>query len=348
MKMAVKLLMAVSVFALVFSGVCRAQHGDQGGGRGSRGDHGDRSGQDQTWQKDDSGGQSLWRGRDVLKTRSISVSEPARFQSQSDIVRDNRHVAEPKKFGSGEAIRAHHATNPPQDHNAVMGNQEVLRDISGGRGSEKTRNHFYWHENGGVRYAHYYDDHDVHWYGFYHGPNFYWTRYYMGRWWWYDPTFVRWTFWWDGYWWWMGPSGYFVYVNNSYYPYQSGAVTVTSTETMPTPDISPTPAIGKGFDSPDGRRMVKIMGSQSEAFLYDKSGSMPVYMTYLGRGVDKIRFSEGKPGEPAQILVDFQDGSFALFDMDGKPAKAAAVPPEIQAPPSGDSVPPLPASAPGQ
>jgi hypothetical protein len=201
-----------------------------------------------------------------------------------------------------------------------------------------------------MRYAHYFDDRGVHWYGFYHGPSFYWTRYYGGNWWWFDPSYSRWVFWWDGYWWWNGPGGaYFVYMDNNYYPYEDGAVTVQKSETVPPPGVKPAPDGGKGWDSPDGGRMVRVMGDQSEAFLYDKTGSAPDFLAYLGRGVEKVRFSGGTPGEPLQILLDFKDGSFAVFDMDGKALKPGVhAPPPAGAPPSDEAAPPPPASAPGK
>jgi len=318
MKKIATILLAASAFGVVLSGMCGAQRGD-----------------------------GQWQGRNVIKRRHISVSAPDRFQNQSEIVNDDRQIAQPEKFESGEAIHLRPAAIPPQSHNVVMGNRDILKDISAHRADETNPNKFYWHEVGGMKYAHFYDDHGVHWYGFYHGTNFYWTRYYSGRWWWFDPAFTRWTFWWDGYWWWPGPTGYFVYVNDNYYPYQSGAVTVVNTETMPAPVAEPAAAADKTFKSPDGRRLVKVLGKDAEAFVYDTTGSVQVYLNYLGRGVDKIRFSGRRPGETMQILTDFQDGSFALFDMDGNPAKSTE-PPAVQAPPAGESLPPLPAAAPGK
>ncbi|MDE2511911.1 MAG: hypothetical protein KGL74_12385, partial [Elusimicrobia bacterium] len=45
------------------------------------------------------------------------------------------------------------------------------------RGDEPVPNHYYRHNEDGVRYIHYYDGRR-HWYGFCNGPTFYWTRYY--------------------------------------------------------------------------------------------------------------------------------------------------------------------------
>ena len=64
--------------------------------------------------------------------------------------------------------------------------------------------------------------------------------------------------------------------------------------------------------------------------------------------MSKVRFNEA--GEAARILVERKNGTFALFDADGNPQKAAAkkgdpapVPPAKPA-----SIPPAPTSAPGR
>ncbi|MCX5787408.1 MAG: hypothetical protein NTX64_02700 [Elusimicrobia bacterium] len=72
----------------------------------------------------------------------------------------------------------------------------------------------------------------MHWYGFYHGPRFYWTRWYRGFWWYYDSGPARWTYWWHGYWWWPGPANVvYVNVNGAYQPYPP-----------PSPEVQPAPA----------------------------------------------------------------------------------------------------------
>ncbi|MDD2772430.1 MAG: hypothetical protein PHP45_01900 [Elusimicrobiales bacterium] len=297
---------------------------------------------------------SFREGRSIIKMRTVSVPRPERIESPVGIVNDNRRINEPVKFETGAAITQHSALLPPQHHNAVAGNRAVVGDIMARQRGEGMRNHYYWHTAGGVRYAHYFDDHNVHWYGFYHGPSFYWTRFYENRWWWFDPGFARWVFWWDGYWWWQGPgAALYVYVDNSYYPYEAeqGNVIVKKPETMLPPDEQPaSPSEGRNWTSPDGKRMVQLTGPRAEAFLYSVSGSSePVFAAYLGQGVEKVRFSGGKPGQPLQILLDFKDGTFALYDIDGNALDGPVPPPSgVKQPPATDSVPPPPTSAPGQ
>ena len=54
------------------------------------------------------------------------------------------------------------------------------------------------------------------------------------------------------------------------------------------------------------------------------AASPPVLLKYLGQGVQKVRFSGGTAETPAQILLEFLDGNFALYDSDGNPRGAAA------------------------
>jgi hypothetical protein len=216
---------------------------------------------------------------------------------------------------------------------------------------ETVPNHYYWHNEGGVRYSHYYDGHS-HWYGFYHGPTFYWTRYYGDHWWWFDVGFHRWAFWWDGFWWWPGPGGVaFVYMDNNYYPYESGGVTVETAQAQTPPASIPAPGQGSATNSPDNRRMVQITGTNAEAFLYDKTKTPPSYLNFLGDGVTKVRFSGGTGGAPLQILVEFKDNAFALYDENGVSQSAAVKSTESKtAPPpeAPESIPPPPTTAPGQ
>jgi len=279
-------------------------------------------------------------GRSVFRMQNISMSRPERLEP-ARIVNDNRRIEEPSRFGNGEQIRARSARIPPAHHAEIMHNDGILRSIGHEQGAERARGRYYWHENGGRRYAHYFDSAGIDWYGFYFGPAFYWTRYYGDHWWWYDPGYARWVFWWNGYWWWQGPGGMdYVYRDNNYYPYEEGGITVQKSTTVA--PVSPAeagavPGEGKQWTSPDLQRMVEVTGSQDAAFLYDRSTGKPVYMNYLGRDVAKVRFSGGVTGQPLQILLDFKDDTYALFDEDGKSVQPQ---PEV-------SVPPLPTLPPG-
>ena len=126
----------------------------------------------------------------------------------------------------------------------------------------------------------------------------------------------------------------------------TGAVVVQKPETANPPKNPPPPGEGQKWISPDKSRIVQIYGENSEAFLYDNSEQQPGYVAYLGRDIVKIRFSQEIP---AQILADFKDGAFALYDMDGNPKKTPpSKPPQVTQPPAPESVPIPPTSAPGQ
>ena len=266
-------------------------------------------------------------------------------------VQGQNHVAYPQHDGSGRPISKPAATIPPSHHRDVVRDPAVARGIERRQDAEMQPNHYYWHTSNGVRYSHYFDGHN-HWYGFYHGPTFYWTRYNAGRWWWFDAHVARWVYWWDGFWWWPGPGGAaYVYVDNNYYPYEGEGVTAQDSVVQTAPADAPPPAAGTSTVSPDGKRSVQVFGAEDQAFLYDKTTTPPTFMKYLGQGVSQVRFSGGTAGAPLQVLVEFKDDSFALFDGDGNSQSAAVLSTEAQtAPPADvpDSVPPPPTSAPGQ
>lgn len=299
--------------------------------------------------KREGGNKGKQKGASIIKMKQVAVPRPYNFEKPEHAVNDKMRPVEPKHFETGEPIKQRRETKPPVQHAAITRNTEFTKGIRNEQRAETLRDHYYWHNTGGVRYTHFYDSHDIHWYGFYSGPTFYWSRYYADNWWWYDGSFSRWVFWWDGYWWWRGPGGAaFVYVDNNYYPYDmaSGGVVVQKAETAEPPKNPPPPGEGQKWVSPDKSRLVQVYGDNSEAFLYNNSGAKPVYLAYLGRDIVKVRFSEGTP---AQLLADFKDGAFALYDMDGKAKNTPpSGPPKTAQPPAPESVPPPPASAPGQ
>lgn len=198
-------------------------------------------------------------------------------------------------------------------------------------GIETVPRRHYWHGSGRGRYSHYYDGR-VHWYGHPHGASFVWMRPYGGLWWTWDARFSRWTYWNDGFWWWHGPGGVqYVFVDNDYYPYDT-IRRAPAAASAPSGD-------GRGvWTSPDGRRLVEVTGSDDEALLYDKSTSPPAYVRFLGKDVQKVRFSSGAP---PTILVEFRGGSFALFDYDGRRLDTAA-PAGVKAAPPASELPPPP------
>lgn len=202
---------------------------------------------------------------------------------------------------------------------------------------------YYWHASAGSRYCHFYDGR-WHWYGFYAGPAFYWTRWYDDRWWWWDVRFGRWVYWWDGYWWWWGPGGdVYIYVDDVYYPYDGSPAPGGAAPPQP-------PSSGATFVSPDARREVVIAGPDARAFLYDRTPGGPVYRKALAAGVAMVSFRGGRDGAPLGILLAYKDKTkgVSLFDADGEPlagggSSAPEPPADVPA-----ELPPAPTSAPGR
>lgn len=291
------------------------------------------------------GGADFSRDR-IYHRRRIAVPKPS---MPSRAVSGPSRASFPERDASGVRISQPAAVTPPAHHASVVRNAEVVRNIGIQQRVEVVPNRYYWHSDAGARYSHYYDGR-VHWYGFYHGPSFYWTRYYGDRWWWYDRGGARWVFWWGGFWWWPAPGGAaYVYVDGHYYPYESSGVTVDRAQIQAPPGEIPAPNRASASKSPDGRRMVQI-GSDGQAFLYDNAASPPTFLKFLGTGASKVRFAGGSAGAPLQILVEYKDDTFALFDADGNSQSSAVREAETKTepPPAPDSIPAPPASAPGQ
>ncbi len=265
----------------------------------------------------------------VIKMHQLRMQGPGRLQRPGAFPGGGRRPAWPTRYGGGGVIRSSPALHPPARHTGVVRNRAVMRDIRAQQRVEVVPGRYYWHDANGLRYVHYLDRNRADWYGFYFGPRFYWCRRWDDRWWWYDPTLANWTFWYDGYWWWQAPAGVmYVYVDNNFYPYdeESGVVTVKQPEVQAPAGQAPEPGQGRVFKSPDGARMVQISGAKAEAFLYDDTRKPPVFMKYLARGVERARFSGGAGERPLEILLDFKDGTFALFDAGGQPLDRAPAP----------------------
>lgn len=210
-------------------------------------------------------------------------------------------------------------------------------------GTHRTRGRHSWHTYGGRRYSHYYDG-GAHWYGWYGGSRFYWTRPWGGYWWWYEPGYGRWNYWYAGHWWWPGPGGAaYIYMNDGYYPYGEPQA--------PAAPSVPAPGAGGAWTSPDGKRVVEVTGPDAQAVLYEKNGQELIYRGFLGKEVQRARFSAATPQAAATILIEFRDGTFALFGYDGRRVDAALPPAPEAAPPKGlvpapppppDALPPAP------
>lgn len=283
----------------------------------------------------------------VIHMRHIDIPKVENIQHPEYIVHDHHLINFPHTDGEGARINQRASTLPPQ-HQNIIKNKSLVEKIQQQKQTETNQNQFYWHSHQNMKYAHYRDSFNNDWYGFYQGPSFYWTRHHAGRWWWYDTRFARWVFWSQGFWWWPSPIGYlYVYTDNNYYPYQDteGGVTVMQPEIQQPPAEIPTEEVHNSFQSPDGRRLVQIAGSNNEAFLYDTTGDQPAFLKFLGSGVSNVQYSNKTTGNPLQILVNFNDGSYALFDADGNSLQAPSVPTEDEFPGPPNALPPTPAGS---
>jgi hypothetical protein len=183
----------------------------------------------------------------------------------------------------------------------------VLQRIHDYEGREKIRDRYYWHQESGHRYCHYYDRSGYHWYGWYAGDDFYWTRYYYGRWWWYDTRFDRWCYWHGDDWWWQGPQGVvYIHVNDDY----------RSAEETVAPSVNSDVNHTEYWASSDNR-VVKVFGG--DAFLYDTSYNPLFDPIFLSSDVADVKFAKPKGGRVLQIMLTLEDGSFRLFDGRGRP-----------------------------
>lgn len=232
------------------------------------------------------------------------------------------------------------SSTPRNSRTTIIRRDPVPSQIRSRERTEIRPGQYYWHRREGRRYGHYYNR-GVHWYGFYDGPSFYWSRYHGHYWWRYDNHFDRWVYWHGGYWWWAAPAGgTYIYVDNSYYPYESAA------DLPPTERVVSMPSLSEGatYNSPNKKIMVQVAGSNGDAFLYDNADSSPRFVKVLAAGVSKVRFSDAKADRPVQILVEFKKGGFALYGTDGSPvgveggvdAPSLEGTPPADLPPGGD------------
>lgn len=152
--------------------------------------------------------------------------------------------------------------------------------------SENRANFYYWHNDNNFSYCHYIDNQGYHWYGWYVGDKYFWTRNFDNRWWWYDADFDRWCFWNNGFWWWQDPNhigDLYCYNGANYIPCNSAEDNVA----VVVPDTGDT----HNYTSPDGSRIVKVVAETQDAFLYDAANPPSFNPVYLASGVTDVMFS---------------------------------------------------------
>jgi len=265
---------------------------------------------------------------------------------------DHGHLLDPKRHGDGHAIvpptsrdgrplgerpwadaRGRHRP-PSRDHIAVINDRFVHGNIVDLQNRWRHDDHgYHWHDWNGHHVCHHYDDHGYHWWGFYVGPNYFWTRYYADRYWWYDPFWGRWVYLYDGRWWWQdpyAPAVVYVVIDNDYYRYrnESGTVIVTPDPTPPPSDPNAAaPEAKEAVYSLDGTRSIQIVGDRRDAYLYDltveDADAPEARGRWLAAGVKTAKFAyEEKTGTGQvvrQIELAFEDpATKAVIDPQGE------------------------------
>ncbi len=256
------------------------------------------------------------------KLQKLGVqSEPSLITDRSEIIAtDKAHstIRVPEKGPDHQVITAV-SVSPRNFNDKVVRDQMARVDSSDWQGrvdqfnaSERQAGHYYWHNDGGFNYCHYLDSFGYNWYGWYVGSQYFWTRNFNSRWWWYDSDFNRWCFWNSGYWWWQDPNhvgDLYCYNGNTYIPCNSQDDQVVVT--------APDNANLESYASPDGTRVVKVDTETQDAFLYDTADPPSFDPVYLASGVESVQFSDAANGRPMEIILVLNDKSYDLFDAQG-------------------------------
>jgi len=255
---------------------------------------------------------------------------PQRVVNRNDYVRTTRDrsvIQRPARDWQGRSISAR-AIDRGDDRvvvnhmSRISVNTTIINNINLYNTRETRVGHYYWHYDNGNRYCHYRDRWGYRWFGWYVGSSYFWTRYHSGRFWWYDTSFDRWCYWHGGRWWWQDPyrvNVVYVYDNTRYIQAVSDdELEVGLPEDADDDNFTEGNTNVRIYRSKDESRMVKVIGRDQEAFLYDTDGSESFRPVYLGNRVKEIRFSNRNIDRPLQVMVVFKDDSFELFDSRGK------------------------------
>ncbi len=262
----------------------------------------------------------------VVRQRLAKIgvkSEPSHITDRSEIVSTDRAhsiIGYPRTGPKGEAIKGSLVSARAFNNSGVraqmtlVNRPEFSQQLERERAGENERGRTYWHTGAGFNYAHYVDNSGYHWYGWYNNNQYFWTRNYEGRWWWYDTGFNRWCFYNNNYWWWQDPyhvGDLYVYDNSGYVPANSADDQIVVTGSEQANDIA--------YNSPDGTRTVKIAKDDGDAFLYDTANPPSFDPIYLASGVESVQYSGENNGRPTEIVLRLNDGSYDMFDAQGNP-----------------------------
>jgi hypothetical protein len=263
---------------------------------------------------------------------------------------DGRTVHPPTRDDHGRPIdqkpnRDRHGRDipPDRDHIGRIDRGDIRDRIHHDQDHWDRNDHgYHWHDWDGMRVGHHYDEYGYHWWGFYVGSVYFWTRYHDDRYWWYDPYWHRWDYMEAGQWWYQDEFGnIYVYNNGFYYRYGSSdsGVIMTPDPTPPVevppadPDV-PAPTVPDNQASVyslDGTRSVQVTGDNRDAYLYDLTAADPqsdaAQGRYIGTGVAGVEFvydtQTGDDGSTTQtirqIKLTYDDPSASsVVDLNGQ------------------------------
>ena len=262
---------------------------------------------------------------------------------------DNHAVQPPDRDDNGHRMDhrpnrdAHGRDIPPgRDQMSRIDQRDFRQNIHQHQDHWDSRDHeYHWHDWNGWRVCHHYDTFGFHWWGFYVGTTYFWTRYHDDNYWWYEPYWHRWVYMHDGQWWWTHPDGRcYVYTNGGYYLYGNGTGGVVLTPD-PTPPVDVPPGPPAAADqtsvySLDGARSIQITGAGKDAYLYDLTVADPndpaAQGRYLASGVKTAVFvNDGD--EVREIILTVVDDSgnqsTMTFNRDGAATGASSTRPGV-------------------
>jgi hypothetical protein len=256
------------------------------------------------------------------KLQNLGVkSAPGYITRREEVIhtdREHSRIEFPKTGFGGRAINADPISPRHFNDRAVKTQMSMVVSIGwqnkilGFDRAETMSNHYYWHNDRNFNYCHYIDHMGYHWYGWYAGNKYFWTRHFNNRWWWYDGDFDRWCFWNNGFWWWQDPyhiGDLYCYNNTTYIPVNSAEDNVA----VAVPDDNNT----QSYTSPDNTRVVKVVADTQDAFLYDTANPPEFNPVYLASGVTDVMFSDTDNGRPLEIILKLNNKSFDMFDGNG-------------------------------
>ncbi|MBI4349568.1 MAG: hypothetical protein HY553_22220 [Elusimicrobia bacterium] len=258
-----------------------------------------------------------WTGGAV---RRIPPSERADGESVSTVSRGRSAPdAVPTQDDRGRDLGRAVRRDSLPDYQNTARIRETWRDAEYHHHRERDRGRYYWHDYRGRRYSHYVDHDGYDWYLWYFDDDYYYTRYYGGRHWRYDPVRGRWCYLYDDYWIYQDNVNIYLYSGDRYHRYEETGGAVVLKPEAPTDPNAPSDDVRARYSSTDQSRMV-LVKKNGNAFLYYGAGGSYFSGQFLTDRVVEVSFEYKQGGSLRRIVVNRTDGS-KKFELDGKAAQ---------------------------